>query len=166
MSFLASLPLPESRQIETCPTESGLIDLLERISTGLTRRTPALRITRLRVLSHVSDCGRRGAAQVDLAQALRLSSAVVSRMCDALERDGLITRDSHPMDRRKKSVRLTEGGRRQLAACGQATGFDTITAALSPLEMERLNALLTRIAAGLSSPTRPAACRQCRIGGC
>lgn len=46
-----------------------------------------------------------------LADELGVVPSTVTRMCDRLERKGLVARSSHPTNRRELSVALTEAGR-------------------------------------------------------
>lgn len=48
--------------------------------------------------------------QVDIARRLRIEGPTLTRMIDALEKDGLVERVPDPSDRRTKQLRVTEAG--------------------------------------------------------
>lgn len=48
--------------------------------------------------------------QVDIARRLRIEGPTLTRMLDALEKDGLVERVPDPADRRTKQLRVTESG--------------------------------------------------------
>jgi MarR family transcriptional regulator for hemolysin len=48
--------------------------------------------------------------QVDIARRLRIEGPTLTRMIDALEKDGLVERIPDPADRRTKQLRVTEQG--------------------------------------------------------
>ena len=51
-----------------------------------------------------------GSAQVDIARRLRIEGPTLTRMLDALEKDGLVERKPAPGDRRTKRLRVTPAG--------------------------------------------------------
>jgi MarR family transcriptional regulator for hemolysin len=51
-----------------------------------------------------------GSAQVDIARRLRIEGPTLTRMLDALEKDGLVERKPAPGDRRTKRLRVTPTG--------------------------------------------------------
>ena len=51
-----------------------------------------------------------GSAQVDIARRLRIEGPTLTRMLDALEKDGLVERQPAPGDRRTKRLRVTPQG--------------------------------------------------------
>ena len=52
--------------------------------------------------------------QVDIAKRLRIEGPTLTRMIDALEKDGLVERIPDPADRRTKQLRVTEAGEEAL----------------------------------------------------
>ena len=56
-----------------------------------------------------------GSAQVDIARRLRIEGPTLTRMLDALEKDGLVERKPAPGDRRTKRLRVTAEGEATLA---------------------------------------------------
>ena len=51
-----------------------------------------------------------GSAQVDIARRLRIEGPTLTRMLDALEKDGLVERQPAPGDRRTKRLQVTPQG--------------------------------------------------------
>jgi len=83
----------------------------------------------------------------ELARRAELTSGTMTARLDHLEREGLVRRLRDPDDRRSVLVELTAKGRRKL---DQAMGVQgekekLLAAALTPKEMEQLNALLRRV---------------------
>src|SRR3954469_15411668 len=69
-----------------------------------------------------------------------LDGGYLTRLVQSLERDGLVTLEPHPDDRRVRSVRLTPDGERELAELNRASD-DLADSMLSPLnerQRERL----------------------------
>jgi len=56
-----------------------------------------------------------GSAQVDIARRLRIEGPTLTRMLDALEKDGLVERLPAPGDRRTKRLQVTPEGEEALA---------------------------------------------------
>jgi DNA-binding MarR family transcriptional regulator len=85
--------------------------------------------------------------QIELARRQRVEGPTVCRMVDRLERDGLVVRRPHPVDRRATEVHLTETGR-DAAARGRRA-IDALTgelfAALDDDERRTLAELLGRV---------------------
>lgn len=54
--------------------------------------------------------GPKGARPAEIARRLGVSRQAVQQLIDALEQDGIVTRDPDPEDRRAKIVRLTDVG--------------------------------------------------------
>ncbi|MFJ9036952.1 GNAT family N-acetyltransferase [Streptomyces sp. NPDC102406] len=80
--------------------------------------------------------GGEGAHDVrSVRDRLGLDSGYVSRLLRALERDGLVTVETHPRDRRVRTARLTGAGRRERAHLDNRQR-DRLTAAMA--EVERL----------------------------
>ena len=53
----------------------------------------------------------RPASQRDIAKASRVTDQTISRTIDRLERAGYVTRETDPLDERRKRVAITEPGR-------------------------------------------------------
>ncbi|MGW4601515.1 MarR family winged helix-turn-helix transcriptional regulator [Streptomyces sp. NPDC004457] len=89
---------------------------------------------------------RRGALhQAELAEALGQAPRSVTQAVEALERLRLVTRTPDPVDRRRKTVTLTEQGQAALAAGEQAGTriLRRIFGALDARQLTRLEELLT-----------------------
>ena len=92
-----------------------LNELVGRLSRRLRRSYHESRITpaRLSALTAVVSDGPLTAGQ--LARSEQVSAPVVTRMLDALEGDGLVTRSADAGDRRIVRIQATERGRRAMA---------------------------------------------------
>jgi len=97
-------------------------------------------------------------AQVDIANRLRIEGPTMTRMIDALSRDGLVERHPAPQDRRTKYLRLTESGEAALEEIFGVTDEmrTRLLEGLSEQEVDRLHEilrlLLSRLDAGLPGP--------------
>lgn len=92
-----------------------------------------------------AENSRRSAGE--LARRAELTSGTMTARLDQLEGEGLVRRVRDPDDRRSVLVELTAKGRKKLL---QAMGVQgekekLLAAALTPKEMEQLNALLRRV---------------------
>jgi MarR family transcriptional regulator for hemolysin len=85
--------------------------------------------------------------QVDIARRLRIEGPTLTRMLDALEKDGMVERLPDPADRRTKQLRLTGHGEETLedifarADCLRARLLDGFTEA----ELDTVNRFLARL---------------------
>ena len=86
--------------------------------------------------------------QLALAEAMGYDKTRLIALLDALEADGLITRDPDPRDRRARVVKLTAAGRRRHDAtvADIRAMEETVLAELSAAERETLLAVLARLA--------------------
>ena len=84
----------------------------------------------------------------ELALAAGVSPPTATRMLDGLERDGIVTREPSPDDRRKVVVRLTEEGKRLVRQKKRATEKRrrAVYDSLSEDEREHATHLLHRFA--------------------
>ena len=91
--------------------------------------------------------------QATLAGLLGFAPRSITETIDALERDGLVTRQEDPNDRRARIVALTPDGSDALAAAlvVRAKAMGEIFGTLSPPERSRLIALLTTVRENLAS---------------
>lgn len=120
---------------------------------------------RIQLLRVIQQSGRRGIAQSSAARALGTSDTTICRLVDFLEASGLVSRVSHPTDRRIRMLHLTEDGARQLGTCRSAASdqIRDVLPELSPNEQAVLRKLLSR----LSTPRPQAkACQDCHLAGC
>jgi DNA-binding MarR family transcriptional regulator len=98
-----------------------------------------------------AEGNRRSAGE--LARRAELTSGTMTARLDHLEGEGLVRRVRDPNDRRSVLVELTAKGRKRT---GQAMGVQgekekILTAALTPKEMEQLNALLRKVMISVES---------------
>jgi DNA-binding MarR family transcriptional regulator len=99
------------------------------------------------VLSHLA--GQPAGTQLALAEAIRYDKTRLIGLLDELERDGLVTRNPDPRDRRARTVDLTPSGRTRHAAAQAAVRAmeDEFLGDLSRADRDRLRRVLTRLAA-------------------
>ncbi|WNV86260.1 MarR family transcriptional regulator [Umezawaea sp. Da 62-37] len=97
-----------------------------------------------------------GAIQRDIAEMTRTSAASVSSLLQGLERRGLVERRTEPGDVRSKRVHATPEGVELIAGFDTAMTDveETILAPLDQDERAALHALLGKITAELTRPTR------------
>lgn len=102
---------------------------------------------------------RDGQSQRELCSRLGIHRNAMVGIVDALEADGMVTRNPHPGDRRAFAVTLTDRARRlmpDLDRVGRSLE-EAVTAPLSPAERATLRQLLQRVAgdAGLIPGVHP-----------
>jgi DNA-binding MarR family transcriptional regulator len=111
---------------------------------------------RWQVLAAADDDDRSVA---DIARALGLARQSVQRIADALVAEGSAEYADNPRHRRARLLRLTEDGRRSLAAIQrvQAGWADRVGEALGTDELDRLLSGLQRLSTALDddAPTPP-----------
>ena len=101
------------------------------------------------VLAHLAR--HDGIQQGTLAEILEVEPITLTRLVDRLEAMGLVTRQSHPTDRRIRLLRLTEAARPKLAdifAIGALTRGEA-TEGVSEEDRERLFEILSSMKANL-----------------
>jgi DNA-binding MarR family transcriptional regulator len=98
-------------------------------------------------LSHLAH--EPAGTQLALAEAIRYDKTRLIGLLDELEREGLVTREPDPADRRARIVSLTPAGKRRQAAAQAAIRAmeDEFLGPLSAADRDRLRRLLTRLAA-------------------
>jgi DNA-binding MarR family transcriptional regulator len=104
-----------------------------------------LSLARAKVLRILGEQGPQ--RQVALADALNLAPRSVTQTVEALEREGMVLRQTDGQDARAKVVALTRLGKKSLAA-GTAAGeqaFRDIFGPLGEQGLRQLNKLLDRI---------------------
>ncbi|MZF83878.1 helix-turn-helix domain-containing GNAT family N-acetyltransferase [Streptomyces sp. SID5643] len=106
-----------------------------------------------RLLWQIGDGGTHDVRRV--RDRLGLDSGYMSRLLRALERDGLVAVEPHPGDRRVRTVRLTEAGRRERALLDDRS--DALAASLlAPLDArqrERLTSAMAEVQRLLTAST-------------
>lgn len=96
-----------------------------------------------RLLWQVGDEGPHDVRSV--RDRLDLDAGYVSRLLRALERDGLVTVEAHPRDRRVRTVRLTEAGRAERALLDERS--DALASSLlDPLNARQRDQLTSAMA--------------------
>jgi DNA-binding MarR family transcriptional regulator len=104
-----------------------------------------LSLSRAKVLRILSELGPQ--RQVALAEALNLAPRSITQTVEALEREGMISRETDGRDARAKVVALTLRGKKSLAA-GTAAGEQALRDLFGPLGeqgLEQLSELLDQI---------------------
>jgi DNA-binding MarR family transcriptional regulator len=139
---------------------AGTLDLMRWI--GWAQRKAGEDWIRARELSHEQGfvlgylVQNPGAIQRNIAQVSRTSPASVSSLLQGLERRGLVERRTDPGDVRSKRVYATPAGSELIAGFTAAMNAadETILAPLDQAERATLHALLTKLTADMSQPTR------------
>lgn len=87
-------------------------------------------------------------SQLELARAIDYDKTRLIALLDDLERDGLLTREADPADRRARNVALTPTGRRRLAAArADIRSMEAeLLGGLSTAQQRSLLAVLPRLA--------------------
>lgn len=66
--------------------------------------------TRLGILRNVAVAGERGAGVVEVARAMGLDAAAITRQVASMEKGGLLLRSGDPLDKRRVRLRLSAKG--------------------------------------------------------
>jgi DNA-binding MarR family transcriptional regulator len=105
--------------------------------------------------------GGEGRSQQALGEALQIPPSRMVALVDDLEQRGLLTRRLSPSDRRVRTLRLTQEGRRLLSRVMEISleHEQELCRGLPPAEREQLLTLLSRVAAkqGLAEGVHPGA---------
>src|SRR5713101_3063665 len=83
----------------------------------------------------------------EIGRRVELTSGAITTAVDRLESRGLVTRETHPSDRRARIVRLTAAGEKEAARifAGHKAAMDVAASALSKPERATLIALLRKL---------------------
>lgn len=140
------------------PGETHLLRELMRtyqvLMTGFSRNVgmPASRFLLLRLLANAeADCG-----VMDLARALGINAAAVTRQVQALEAEGLVVREGDARDGRRCRVALSDEGRARFAEI-HARGHELerrLAESIPQAELDGAAATLARIRAFLEGGPR------------
>jgi DNA-binding MarR family transcriptional regulator len=116
---------------------------------------------KLEVLEVLSCCSGRRACLFSLGDRLGVTRPNVTKLVDGLERQGLVTRIPHPVDRRMVQAQLTAEGAAVAAQAlpGRVALMERAWASLDDDELEHLVWMLRRAAAELVD-ARPQAKRR------
>lgn len=98
------------------------------------------------VLVHLSESPEHRARMSELAEALHLSPSGLTRRIDRLARDGLVTRERCPSDRRGAFAVLTPGGYERLAGAAPCHLRHVREHFVDRVEPERLASLADTLA--------------------
>ncbi|SEU36616.1 MarR family winged helix-turn-helix transcriptional regulator [Stigmatella erecta] len=152
-------PELDKSAITTCITMLRLAqDLTEGYDAHFARH--GLSQGRFIILIHLldaEDSGRGGWTPAELAEHAGVSRATMTGLMDTLEKDGFISRENHPSDRRMYTVRLTPQGHDFLVAM-LPDHYRRIAALMAPLneaERETLQQLLAKVASGIPALKNP-----------
>ena len=91
-----------------------------------------------------------GVSPSEIAEQLGVTRATVTGLLDGLEKEALISRQTHPEDRRAFCIELTPKGRQFLATLlpGHYRRIAGLMAHLNPAEQKQLVKLLSKVARG------------------
>lgn len=153
----------------SAPPSDGA-EVLELLATAeaLQAVSRGLRDNKMRALRLIRIAGRRGIAQTALSAAMGLSPAAISRLCDELEVEGLVLREAHPLDRRMKTLHLSDQGMAQVDYCDRAT-LAKAAACIPTTQaagVETIHHLFQKMVAQMQASQCTAFCQQCHLGGC
>jgi MarR family transcriptional regulator, lower aerobic nicotinate degradation pathway regulator len=117
---------------------------IRRLNRALARH--GLRSRQYTVLTAAAE--PPGRSQRDLGELLGIDPSAVVAIVDDLEREGLVRREPHPLDRRTRLIVATDAGRSRLAEVAGSTGEveAALLARLAPGERATLVDLLGRLA--------------------
>ncbi|MCP3164983.1 MarR family winged helix-turn-helix transcriptional regulator [Myxococcus qinghaiensis] len=153
-------PQLDSSGLETCITLLRLSnDLSDAYDASLARHGLSKgRFTVLVRLYSTSETeGGRGLIPAELAESSCVSRATMTGLLDTLEKDGLISREDHPEDRRMYTVHLTPKAR-QLLEGMLPEHYRRVAALMAPLseqERDTLRELLAKVSTGLPAFREP-----------
>jgi MarR family 2-MHQ and catechol resistance regulon transcriptional repressor len=107
-----------------------------------------LTATKFNTLQVLNNDPRHGVTQNQLGSKLTVTSPNITGVIDRLERDNLVTRETHPSDRRANLVKLTDEGQRMFeqAADLHAARTQQLMSVLNAEERVILSQLLKRVA--------------------
>jgi len=142
-----------SRILDSDAPDSELASLLMAAKRMVDSQSQECSSNQQSILSALASAGRRGLTQVQLAELLGVTAATMSRSIDSLERQGVIVRITHPLDRRSKIIQSTEKGRQLLLTCREERlrHYEQAFEGLSSSDLDVLKTLLKRISENLGS---------------
>lgn len=106
-----------------------------------------LTASKFNTLQVINEEPQRSVTQNELGSKLTVTGASITGVLDRLERDRLVSRESHPTDRRANLVRLTEDGESliQHAVDLHAVRMQTLMSTLDDAEKDTLKAILQKL---------------------
>ncbi|MGV9837373.1 MarR family winged helix-turn-helix transcriptional regulator [Nocardia niigatensis] len=140
------------KSADAFPGRSDAIEVIQRELTAFARRArgraaelhPELSLVASSILDLVIE--RNGCLAADLAGHFHLDKSTVSRQVAALERDGYLTREVDPANRRNLVLHATAEGKRvaRAAARNRSAAFTDRFADWDDADVKRLAAYLVR----------------------
>ncbi len=99
------------------------------------------------LLNKTECCGAQPRTPAELADLCGVTRATMTGLIDTLERDGLVTREPDPVDRRMMSVKLTARGNERLGEVlpGHFRRMAALMSGLTEVERKTLVSLLLKI---------------------
>lgn len=110
---------------------------IRRLNRALARH--GLRSRQYTVLTAAAE--PPGRSQRDLGELLGIDPSAVVAIVDDLERDGLVRREPHPLDRRTRLIVATDAGRDRLRDVADSAG-EVESALLADLDADERSALV------------------------
>lgn len=88
-----------------------------------------------------------GCSQDDVAKALSMGKTTAGKALQKLETKGLVIREEDPADRRKKVLRITEKGKKQISGVLDLHDrwFGSVLSCLSPEEQKQFESYCVRL---------------------
>ena len=126
-----------------------VLTCMQLIETAIRARLRAeydTTLPRFDVLAQLDAAGR-GLSMGELSARLMVTSGSVTGLVDAMEADGLVMRQAHPMDRRSTLIEMTPTGRTLFArmAPDHAGWIEALMAGLTTSEASTLYLLLGKL---------------------
>ena len=140
------MPGTQTRLSDFLPYRMAITsNAVSSLIAGEYRNQFGLKIPEWRIMAVLGDAG--ALTQRDLVRATFMDKVAVNRACKVLEDRALVQRSPNEADGRSHHLELTEAGR---AMHGQSwpqavSIYDTIFAALTPRETEKLRTLLDKL---------------------
>jgi DNA-binding MarR family transcriptional regulator len=131
-------------------------NLIEGEVRARMRETFGTTLPRFDLLAQL-DRARDGLTMGELSSRLMVSNGNVTGLTDALEREGLVSREPEPDDRRSLRIRLTPAGKRAFDAMTPVheEWIDMMMAGLTRAEMAHLLELLGKLKQSARRAARP-----------
>jgi len=147
------------------PSQLGVsvwIRLMKAYNLVLRRARSSLRggltLPQFDVLAQLSR-NPKGMTSAGLSRRLLVTAGNLTGIVDRLERERLVVREAHESDGRATCIRLTQSGRRKMAALlpGHSRDIESVFCAMPRSEMEQLRDLLGHLAHAIEGHAENAA---------
>ena len=149
LSLASQYPEMDLASVEACLAFlNATAEVYEAYETHFARY--GLSMGKFTILMQLLHAGEQGLAPSECAERAGVTRGTITGLLDGLERDGLVKRQPHPIDRRMLNVRITPKGQELLCKmlpdhfC-RTTG---LMANLTDAEKETLIGLLAKLQAG------------------